>query len=49
MVAEIELSEPPNWISWLPFLPPPPNVLSIGFTTVFSIHIEKPETKAPIR
>ena len=49
MVAEIELSEPPNWISWLPFLPPPPSVLSIGFTTVLSKHMEKPAMKAPSR
>ena len=49
MVAEIELSEPPNWISWLPRLPPPPSVLSIGLTTVLSMHIENPETKAPAR
>ncbi len=49
IVAPIELIDPPNWINWLPLFPPPPSVLSIGFTTAFNIHIEKPETSAPIR
>ncbi|EJW96718.1 hypothetical protein EVA_15175 [gut metagenome] len=49
MVAASELREPPSWMSWFPLFPPPPRVLSIGFTTVLSIHIEKPETKAPAR
>ena len=30
-------------------LPPPPRVFSIGLTTVLSMHIEKPDTKAPSR
>ena len=49
MVAPIELIAPPNCKSWLPRLPPPPRVLSIGFTTTLSIHIENPEIKAPVR
>ena len=49
IVAPIELIAPPNCKSWLPRLPPPPRVLSIGFTTTFSIHIEKPEINAPVR
>ena len=49
IVALKELQDPPHWMSWLPLLPPPPRVLSIGFTTVLSIHIEKPEMNAPRR
>ena len=47
MVPPMELQEPPSWMSWLPLFPPPPRRLSIGFTTMLSIHIEKPATKAP--
>ena len=47
MVPPMELQEPPHWMSWLPRLPPPPSVLSIGLTTMFSRHIEKPAMKAP--
>ena len=46
-VAPMELHEPPHWISWLPLLPPPPRVLSIGLTTMLSMHIEKPAMNAP--
>ncbi len=46
-VAESELSAPPVWISWLPLLPPPPSRLSIGLTTVLSIHTQKPHINAP--
>ena len=52
MITEVpanELNEPPSWISWLPLLPPPPSVLSIGFTTVLSKHMEKPAMNAPNR
>ena len=49
MVAANEFIEPPNCMSWFPLFPPPPRVLSIGFTTVLSIHIENPDTKAPVR
>ena len=48
-VPHSELKDPPVWINWLPFLPPPPSLFSIGFTTVFSIHIEKPAMNAPSR
>ncbi len=47
MVPPIELQEAPNWMSWLPRFPPPPRVLSIGLTTVSSIHKENPATNAP--
>ena len=46
-VAPTELSEQPICTSWLPFLPSPPSVLSIGLTTRFSMHIEKPAMNAP--
>ncbi len=46
-VAPIELIEQPICTSWLPLLPPPPSVLSIGLTTRFRRHIEKPATNAP--
>ncbi len=49
IVAITELKEPPTWINWLPLFPPPPKVLSIGFTTVFNNVIEKPATNAPKR
>ena len=49
MVAPIELIDPPNCINWFPLFPPPPNVFSIGFTTVFSMHMLKPEIKAPAK
>ena len=48
-VAEKEFNTPPNWINWLPLLPPPPRVLSIGLTTVLSIHIQNPAMNAPVR
>ncbi len=44
-----ELSAPPVCMSWLPLLPPPPSRLSIGFTTVLSMHTQKPHTNAPSR
>ena len=47
MVPPMELQEPPHWMSWLPLLPPPPRVFSIGLTTMLSMHMEKPATKAP--
>ena len=47
IVPAREFSVPPMRFSWLPRLPPPPKRLSIGFTTVFRIHTEKPEMKAP--
>ena len=46
-VAESELSAPPACISWLPLFPPPPKILSIGFTTVFNIHTQNPQMNAP--
>ena len=49
IVAITELKEPPIWINWLPLFPSPPSLFSIGFTTVFSKHIEKPAMNAPIR
>ena len=48
MVPPMELQEPPSCMSLLPLFPPPPRVLSIGLTTMLSIHIEKPAMKAPI-
>ncbi len=48
-VPDSELSAPPVWMSWLPLLPPPPSRLSIGLTTVLSIHTQKPHTNAPSR
>ena len=48
-VPASELHEPPIWMSWLPLLPPPPRRLSMGLTTVLSMHTEKPQTKAPSR
>ena len=44
-----ELSVPPVCTSWLPLLPPPPSMLSIGFTTVLSMHTQKPQMNAPSR
>ena len=49
MVPEREFSVPPIIFSWLPRLPPPPSKFSMGFTTVFRIHTEKPDMKAPSR
>ena len=48
-VAVSEFSVPPIWMSWLPLLPPPPSMLSMGFTTVFSMQTQKPHTSAPSR
>ena len=48
-VAVRELSEPPVCTSWLPLFPPPPSVLSIGFTTVLSMQTQNPLMKAPSR
>ena len=47
MVPPMELQLPPHWMSWLPRFPPPPRVLSMGFTTMLSMHMEKPATNAP--
>ena len=44
-----EFMVPPIWMYWLPLFPPPPRMLSIGFTTVLSIHTQKPQTNAPKR
>ena len=44
-----ELRVPPIWMNWLPRLPPPPRMLSMGFTTVLSMHTQKPHTNAPSR
>ena len=44
-----EFRVPPIWMYWLPLLPPPPRMLSIGFTTVFSMQTQKPQTNAPSR
>ena len=48
-VPQRELNVPPNWMSWLPLLPPPPRRLSMGLTTVLRRHMLKPATKAPMR
>ena len=48
-VAPIELIEQPIWTSWLPLLPPPPSLFSMGLTTVLSRHMEKPAMNAPSR
>ena len=44
-----EFRVPPIWMYWLPRLPPPPRMVSIGFTTVLSMQTQKPQTKAPNR
>ena len=48
-VPASELREPPACTIWLPLLPPPPSMLSIGLTTVLSIHTQNPQMNAPRR
>ena len=48
-VPHSELNVVPIMLSWLPRLPPPPKRLSIGFTTMLSMHTAKPQTNAPKR